>query len=115
MKQGTNSKTPLTNPAGIRSERVGGYIKNKARINFNDRGQMLSQNERRELAWDMIKKGIGSQDDLARATGFAVSTIANYRRVWKAVMKAYTPEEAQRMTAKEAGSFAQRSGIGKFR
>ncbi|PWU72058.1 hypothetical protein DK867_15950 [Ochrobactrum sp. POC9] len=101
--------------SGIRSERVGGYIKNKARINFNERGQMLSLNERREMAWKLVKNGIGSQDDQARATGLTVSTIANYRRIWKAVVKHHDPETANMMTAKQAYVFAHESGIGKFR
>ncbi|KAB2767624.1 hypothetical protein [Brucella anthropi] len=106
---------PNAELSGIRSERVGGYIKNKARINFNDRGQMLSLNERRELAWKLVKSGIGSQDDQARATGLTVSTIANYRRLWKVIVRNHRHEVAHAMTAKQAYVFAHESGIGKFR
>ncbi len=95
--------------------RVGGYIKNKARINFNNHGQMLSYSERRELAWNLVKNGIGSQSEQARASGFAVSTIANYRRIWKAIVNRYDDQAARMMTAKEAGMFAIESGLGKFR
>lgn len=87
------------------------YMRNRTPLPaMPERNFQMTAKERREEVWRLIRLGLGSQDDQARATGFTVSRVCDYRRLWKFVMREH-PAIADSVTCEEALSLAKKHGV----
>lgn len=86
------------------------YMKNRSQLPaMPERTLQMTARERREEVWRLIRQGLGSQDDQARATGFTVSRVCDYRRLWKFILKEHA-EIADSVTCAEALDLAKAQG-----
>lgn len=87
------------------------YMKNRAPLPvLRERNTQMTAKERREELWRLIRLRLGSQDDQARATGFTVSRVCDYRRLWKFINDEH-PEIAETVTCADALSLAKEHGV----